>query len=171
MHFRPMRIDADLNRFHSEIAETRRLRFTNQHRIGLEFDAEGKGTRALENFEEILAKKNLAAAKGEDKDAGFGHLFEQVLDFRRGHLTVVLVIEIAVNTLLIATVSEINLRAEGNAQPQRPLAHLLHQGAHGCCCSCTGAPVLAIGCSEIGCSEIRRMPCLAKSWARDSASR
>src|ERR1039458_7232189 len=75
-----------------------------------------------------------------------------MLDFGGGHLTVIIVIEVAVNALFVAAVGEIELYAEGNAQPQRPVAHFLHQRAHLCGCSCTGE-LLAIGSSEI-----RRMP-------------
>src|ERR1022692_2962099 len=91
-----------------------------------------------------------------------------MLDFGGGHLTVIIVIEVAVNALFVAAVGEIELYAEGNAQPQRPGAHFLHQRAHRCGCSCTGE-LLAIGSSEIS-----RMPCFANSsasaWASRSAS-
>src|SRR5208282_2327714 len=137
---------------------------------GLELDAEGKRARILQNLEKILAHENLAAAQSQDENAGVGHLLEQVLDFDSGHLPVVVVIKVAVNALLVAAVGQIKLHTEGNAQPQRPVAYLLHYRAHRCCGSCTSG-VLAIGCSEIGCSEIRRMPCLAKSSASASASR
>lgn len=130
MHLGPVRIDADLNRLHAEIAQPRRLRFPDHHRIGLELDAEGERAGPLQNFEKIFAQENLAAAQRQDKDSGVSHLFQQVLDFGGGHLAVVVVIEIAVHALLVAAVGEIELHAERNAQLQCPVAHLLQQRAH-----------------------------------------
>jgi hypothetical protein len=43
----------------------------------------------------------------------------------------IVVVEIAVNAALIATLSKIELGAERNAESERLGAHLLHQRAHG----------------------------------------
>ena len=42
MHLGPVRVNADLNRFHSQITQARCLRFADQHRIGLQLDAEDR---------------------------------------------------------------------------------------------------------------------------------
>src|ERR1700733_10018196 len=95
-----------------------------------------------------------------------------MFDFDGGHLAVVIVVEVAVDAVLVAAVGEIKLHAERNAQPQRPVAHFLHQHAHLCLCrssgdcASTGASGLAIGSSEIS-----KMPCWARSLASTSASR
>jgi hypothetical protein len=80
----------------------------------------------FQDFEEVLAQKNLAAAQSQNKNTGIGHLREQAFDFGSGHLPVVVVVEIAMNALFVAAVGEIELHAEGNAQPPRPIAHFLH---------------------------------------------
>src|ERR1700685_1097443 len=115
MHFGPVRINADLNGLHAEIAQSRRLRFANQYGIRLELDAERKRARTLENFKKILPQKDLPTAAGKNKNARFRHLLQQMLDLHRGHLTVIVVIEIAVHALLVATVGKVELRAEGDS--------------------------------------------------------
>src|SRR5271170_4749973 len=87
-----------------------------------------------------------------------------MLDLDGRHLPMIVVIKVAVDALLVAAVGEIELHAVRNAQPQRPLAHLLHEHAHRG--SCTDAAGFGIGCSEIS-----RMPCRARSSARALASR
>src|SRR5437879_7660696 len=164
MHFRPVRIDTDLNRLHSELAEPSRLRLADQHGIGLELDAKSEGSRVFQDFKKILAQENLAAAESENENAGLGHLLEQVLDLGGGHLAVVVVIEIAVNALLVAAVGKIEVRAERHAQPLRPFPHLLHKRAHGRSCSFAG------GIFAMGSSEINKMPCLPRSPASASPS-
>jgi len=42
MHLGPVRVNVDLNRFHSQITQARCLRFADQHRIGLQLDAEDR---------------------------------------------------------------------------------------------------------------------------------
>ena len=81
----------------------------------------------LEQFEEILAQENFAAAQGQDEDAGLGHLVEQVLDFGGGHLAVIVVIEIAMDAAFVAAVGEVELDAERNIAGQRFPGHLLRE--------------------------------------------
>src|ERR1700726_2899871 len=90
-----------------------------------------------------------------------------MLDLHGGHFAVIVVIEVTVNALLVATIGEIELRAERDTQPQGSLAHLQHQGAPRFSCS----EALATSFCEIGCSEIKRMPWLARFSANSSASR
>src|SRR5580698_8950878 len=89
-----------------------------------------------------------------------------MLDLSGGHLAVIVMIEIAVNALLVAAVSKIQLRRERDAQALCPVAHLLQQRAHGCVCSREGVPLPVIGCSET-----TSMPCWARFSASASASR
>ena len=157
-------INTDLNRLYAEIAQARRLRFANHHGIGLQLDAEGQGTGALEDLEEIFAQENLAAAQGQNKYTGLGHFLKQMLNLGGSHFAVIVVIEIAVNALLVAAISKIKLDAERNTQAQRPFAHLLQQRAH----RVTGADELTWA---IGSCESSKMPCFARSAASASASR
>ena len=104
MNFRAVRVNADLDRFDAEIAEAGRLALADQDRVGLELHAKHQAAGVFEQVEEILAQKNFAAAKGQDEDAGVGHLIEQVLDFRSGHLAMIVMIEIAVHAALVAAI-------------------------------------------------------------------
>ena len=70
----------------------------------------------LEDFEKIFAQENLAAAQGQEEDAGVGDLIEQILDLGGGHLAMIVVIEIAVHAALVAAVGQIELRAERDVQ-------------------------------------------------------
>jgi hypothetical protein len=160
---RPVRVNADLDRFDAEFAEAGGLVLADEQRIDLELHAKHQTAGVFEKVEEILAEKNLAAAEREDEDAGIGHLVEQVLDLRGGHLAMVVVIEIAVHTALVAAVGQIELDAERDVQLQRLIRHLLQQSAH----RDSPAPGLRGG---IGSSEICRISWLANSRARDSAS-
>ena len=63
----------------------------------------------FEHLEKILAQENFAAAQGQNEDAGFGHLVEQVLDLRGGHLAVVVMIEIAVHAAFVAAIGQVEL--------------------------------------------------------------
>src|SRR5579862_8067068 len=102
-----MRINADLYRFHAEGTDTVCLLLANQNSVGLQLDAESTHARVLQNLEEISAHQNLAAADGEIENSGVGHLVEKVLDFHRGHLAVIVMVEIAVETPLIAAIGQV----------------------------------------------------------------
>ena len=84
----------------------------------------------FQKLEKVFAQENLAAAQGEDENAGIGHLFEQMLDLGRGHLPVIVMIEIAVHAALVAAVSEVELHAERNVARQRFFGHLLQKSDH-----------------------------------------
>src|SRR5258707_5709719 len=107
-----MRINADLNRFHAQSAKPLCFLGANHDTIGLEFDAEGAQSRVLQDLEKIPAHQDLAATEGEIEDTGIGHLIEKVLDFRCGHLAVIVVVKVAMNASFVAAISQIQLDAE-----------------------------------------------------------
>jgi hypothetical protein len=150
---RPVRVNADLDRFDAEFAEAGGLVLADEQRIDLELHAKHQTAGVFEKVEEVLTQKNLIPAEREDEDAGLGHLAEQVLDLRGGHLAKVVTIEIAGQAALVA-VGPIELDAERNAQLQSLIGHLLQQSAH----RDSPAPGLRGG---IGSSEI----CSMAGWA------
>src|SRR5271165_5350154 len=158
-----MRIDADLNGFDPEFADAPGFLLANQHGVRLQFHAEHQLAGVLEKLEEILAQEDLAPAEGEDEDASLRHLVEQMLDFRRSHLAVIVVVEIAVNAALVTPVSQVNLHGQRDTQGHRLLGHLLHKVAH------RATPEAAFR-GGIGSSETCRISWLASSRARASAS-
>ena len=125
--FRPMRVDADLHPFDAQRADAPGLRLLDQDGVGLDLDREHQPARVLEDVEQIRPEEDLAAADGEEEDAGGGELIEQILDLGECHLAVIVVIEITVHAPLVAAVGEVELRAERDAKAQRPGTHLPHQ--------------------------------------------
>ena len=84
----------------------------------------------LENLEEVPAHQDFAAAQDEEEHAGFGQLIEDVAHLGRGHLTVVVVIEIAMLAALVAAVRDVQVGAQRHASIKRPLAHFRNQLGH-----------------------------------------
>src|SRR6202008_123371 len=84
-------------------------------------------------------------------------------DFRRGHLAVIVVIEITMNAPFVASIGQVDLNAERNVKPQRLRGYLFEKAAH------RGSPGGEFRCG-IGCSETCRISWLASSRARVSAS-
>src|SRR5580692_12916628 len=107
-----MGVDAHLNRFHSQRADTLCLPLTNHDGIRLELDAERQFAGILQNLKEILAQQDFATTQSEEKDSCTGKLFEEILDLHRGHLAVIFVIEVAVNAPFIAAVRNVKVNAE-----------------------------------------------------------
>src|SRR5580693_9232260 len=114
----------------------------------------------FDDLEEVAPHKNFSAAKRKEEDTSVRELVQHVFDLGRGHLSVVVVIQIAVNATLIATVGDVQMHADWDTEPQRLLVHLRQQ-AH----RASG------GVGEgMGCSETRRMPCCDRSLTNCSAS-
>src|ERR1017187_2751077 len=93
-----------------------------------------------------------------------GELFEHIDDFRRRHLAVIVVIEIAMHAALIAAVGDIEVNAEGQAQVQRFLIHLSTK------CHRLSGDREESGCVT-GRSDTSRMPCWESSSTKRSAPR
>lgn len=144
---RPARVNADRHRFVAEFAEAGGPALAAEKRIGLELHANHQTAGGFEKVEEVLPQKNLTPAEREDEDAGLGHLVEQGLDLRRGHLVMVVMIEIAGHAAFVAAVGQIELDAERDAQLQSFIGHLLQQSAH------RDSPALGLR-GGIGSSEI-----------------
>jgi hypothetical protein len=85
----------------------------------------------LNNFEEVLAQKNLTAAKRQYEYAGISQIIQERLDLKRRHLSVVMMVEITMHAALVAAVSKIELNVEGDVEPMGLRRDLLHQAAHG----------------------------------------
>src|SRR5262244_3552943 len=105
------------------------------------------------------AHENFAAAEHKKEDARLGQLVEDVLDFLRGHLAFVVVVEITMNAALVAAIGDVDMHAERDAKRVRFFVHLSEQ-TH-----C--APVLE---SEIGWSEASRIRCCESALTNSSAS-
>ena len=73
-----MRVNADLDRIHTQRTNAPCLRLTDQNRIGFQLDAESQLTGVLQDLEEVFAKQDLSAAQREKKDSCRGKLVEQV---------------------------------------------------------------------------------------------
>src|SRR5579864_4919956 len=82
-----------------------------------------------------------------------------MFDLHRCHLAMICVVEITMNTPFIAAIGQIELHAERDIPCQRLLSHLFEQSAH------FDSP------RTMGCSDICRIPWLARSRAKVSASR
>ena len=121
-----MRIHADLHRFHAQRADALGFLLPDQNSVGLEFYAERAGVRVLQDLEKILAHHDLAAADGQKEDSGIRHLVEQGLDFRGGHLSVIVVVEVAMDAALVAAIGQIQLHAERNVQFEGLGGHFRH---------------------------------------------
>src|ERR1700676_5372123 len=126
MHFGPMRINADLDGFHTEISDSLRLFFANQNGIRFQFDTETANASVLQNLEEIPAHQDLTAAQCEKKNARFRKLIQKILDFGGGHLAVIFMIEITMDAPLVATIGQVQLDSERNSQLERFGAHFFH---------------------------------------------
>ena len=127
----------------------RASRLADHHAIGLDLDVEQQAARVFDDLEEVAAHENFSAAKRKEEDSSVRELVQHVFDLGRGHLAVVVVIQIAVNATLVATVGDVEMHADRDAEPQRLLIHL-RQKAH----RASGG-----GGEGMGCSETRRMPC------------
>ena len=51
MHLGPVRIDADLNLFDAQLAQSARFRFVNHHSVGFDLHVEEQATRVLDQFD------------------------------------------------------------------------------------------------------------------------
>jgi hypothetical protein len=109
-----MRVNADLNRVNAERADAFGFAFANQNGIGFELDAEGQPAGVLEKFKKILAQHDFAAAERKNENASGSKFVEEAFDLGRGHLAVVIVVEVTVDAAFIAAVSEVELNAQGN---------------------------------------------------------
>ena len=112
-------------------ADTFRLALADQNGIGLELHAEQQRAGVFQYLEKILAQQNLTAAQWSGrKTPASANWSSRSLDLRRGHLAVIVVVEITMNALFVAAIGQVQLHAERNPQSKRLGAHLLHQGAH-----------------------------------------
>src|SRR5215470_9028205 len=108
-----MRVDADLDRFHTNVPDSCRFALANHDRVRLELHAElPLNPRVFENLEEVLAEKNLASTQTQNENARIRHLVQQMFDLRSRHLAMVFMIEITMNASLVAAVCQIELHTE-----------------------------------------------------------
>ena len=61
-------------------------------------------------------RDEIDAVAHEYWEAGIRHLVEKVLDFRGRHFSVIVVVEVAMNTSLVAAIGQIQLHAQRNVQ-------------------------------------------------------
>ena len=127
MDLGPVRVDADLHRVDAHLAHAVRLLLADHEGVGLDLDAELQGAGAFEDLEEVHAHQDLAAAQGEEEDARLGQLADHAEHLRRGHLAVIVVVQVTVYAALVAAVRDVQVDAQGHARIERPLVHFLHQ--------------------------------------------
>ncbi len=162
VNLRPMGVDADLYLLDAELAKSRGFLFMDHYAVGLHLHVEQQLPRPLHDFKKVAAHQNFTAAEREKEDAGIGELFEHIDDFRRRHLAMIVVIEVAMHAALIAAVGDIEVNADGQTQVQRFLIHL-GEKAHWR----SGEPEE----SSRGWCDTSRMPCCESSSTKRSAPR
>src|ERR1039457_6918485 len=119
-----MRIDTDLDLLDAELAKSGGFLLVDHHPVGLHFYVEQQLPRPFHDFKKVPAHENFTATESEKKDAGVGELSEHIEDFRRRHLAMIVVMQVAMHAALIAAVGDIEVNAEGQAKVQRLLIHL-----------------------------------------------
>ena len=122
-----VRVHANLNRVHGQFAKSPGFLFMDHDRVGLDLHVEHETARVFDKLKEVAAHKDLAAAESKKKNASLGELVEDVLDFRGRHLAVVVVIEIAMHTALVAAIGDVQVHGERHAQVECLLADFTHQ--------------------------------------------
>ena len=71
----------------------------------------------FDDFKEIAAHQNFSATKRKEENSGVRELVENIFDLRRGHLAVIIVIQIAMNAPLIAAIGESRCTLMGMPSP------------------------------------------------------
>src|SRR5579871_1738792 len=147
MHFRPMRVNADLDRLNPDFSEPCSLPLANHDRVRLELYTKLLlQAGILEDLEEVFSQKDFAAAEGQNEDSGVCQFIQQMLDLYCRHLTMVVMIEIAMHTAFIATIRKVELHAERDVQRESLFGQLMEQAHHLSPNGCLG---VVIGVSEI----------------------
>src|ERR1700731_4138320 len=130
MNFRPMGVNADLNRLDAEFAKKIGFFFANHERVGFFFDIEHPLARMPQNIEEIHAHQDFAAAQREKEDSRLGKLIKQSLHFFKRHFSVVIMVQIAVHAALVTAIGNIQVNVEGHTEPHGPGVEFFHQSGH-----------------------------------------
>src|ERR1700674_342281 len=151
MYFRTMRVDADLHLLYAQLANAPSLLLADHYAVGFQLDVEQQAARVFHDFEEIAAHEDFSAAKSKEEDSSIRELGQNVFDLGRRHLAMVVVIHIAVNATLVATIGDVKMHTDRNAEPQRLLIHL-REKAHAASGGEAGEFVM-------GCADTMRMPC------------
>src|ERR1035437_4526517 len=157
-----MRIDTDLDLLDAELAKSGGFLLVDHHPVGLHFYVEQQLPRPFHDFKKVPAHENFTPTEGEKKYAGIGELGEHIGDFRRRHLAMIVMVQVAMHAALIAAVGDIEVNAERQAQLQCFLIHI-SQKAH----RLSGDAEESIS----GLSDTSRMPCWESSSAKRSAPR
>src|SRR5215470_2288509 len=140
------------------------LFFTDHERVGLDLNAKHQRARILYEIEKVPAHKDFTAAEGKKENTCVSKLAEHGANLRSGHLAVIVMVKVAVNAALVATVGHVKVHAEWHPRIQRPLSDLFHQ-VH------RGPPLTGFAGAMIGSPETSIMPWPAKSFTKLSASR
>src|SRR5260370_17769392 len=131
MNLGPVRVNTDLHRLDTQFANKIRLLLADHEGVGLDLYIESQLARVPEDIEEIHAHQHFAAAQRKKENSRVGKLIEETLQLQKGHLAVVIVIQVAVHTALVTAVSDVQVCAERDAQFQGPGVKLLHErGRH-----------------------------------------
>src|SRR5271170_4761891 len=162
MNLGTVRVDADLHLLDAQFANAPGFRLADHNAIGLDLDVEQQPARMFHDFEEVAAHEHFAAAKSEEEDSSIRELVQNTCDLGSRHLAVIVVIQIAVDAALVATIGDVEVHADGDAQPQRLLVHL-RQKAH----AASGGEAAEF---VMGCSDTRRIPCCESSLTNCSTS-
>jgi hypothetical protein len=120
-------VNADLDRIYAQLSNTARLFFVDHDRICFDLHVEHQATRILDDLKKIAAHEDFAATESQEENAGLGQLIKHPFDFERGHLAVVIVIEVAVHAALVTAISDVHVDGERDAEIRRFLTDLAHQ--------------------------------------------
>jgi hypothetical protein len=89
--------------------------FADHKRVGLHSYRAHQRTGILDQFEEIHAHENFAAAEDLKEDPGLGQLIQDALDLGSGHFARIVMIQVAVHATLAAAVGHVHLDAQRDA--------------------------------------------------------
>ena len=128
--FWAMGIDADLHIFHAQPAQFAASFSWIRMALVLSLTVKIVRARGLKISKSPCAA-GLAAAERQQEDAGRGHLPEQAAYLIEGHLALVVVVQVAMDAALVASVGQVEMHAQRDAQRDRLGIHFLHQGTHG----------------------------------------
>src|SRR5437588_5452558 len=109
MDLRASRINTDLHLLYTQIAHPPGFRCADHYPIGLDSDIEFELARIFQDFKEVAPHQNLAATESQKESPSLGQLFKNIFDFGGRHLTVNIVIQIAMNATFVTTIGDVQM--------------------------------------------------------------
>ena len=127
VNLRAVRVNTDLDLFHSQPSQFARFPFANHHRVRFDLNVEKQLPRVSHQLQKITSQKNFPSAKSQKEGSCRRQLIEDALDFPGRHLPMILMIEITMPAALVAAVSDVHMNAQRHSVHQRLVVHLMQQ--------------------------------------------